>query len=199
MAGMTIATRGVAAGLPERLRAETAPWHEKVEAAANIADRVRTRDDYAELLGVFGQLHIGLEAQLCAPSWDRAWVSVGVDIDAHRRAGLLLADLDGLGATATAFPVLPPFPCFGQAMGCLYVLEGSALGGRIVAGMVRTAIGAVPTAFLTGQGRNYLWSAMRNALRTFDAQGGDGDAVVAGARSTFDLFARRLAVPVLQL
>lgn len=199
MAGMPMTARSAPAGLPERLRAETAQGHVQVEAVADITGRIRTRDDYVELLRVFGRLHIGLEAQLSAPSWQQAWVGVGVDIAAHCRAGLLVADLDGLGVTATTFPALRPFPCFGRAMGCLYVLEGSAVGGRIVAGMVRAAIGDVPTTFLSGQGRARQWPAVRNALRRFDAQGGDGDAVVAGAQWTFDVFARQLAVPVLQL
>ena len=116
----------------------------------------------------------------------------------HCRAGLLVADLAELGVTPTARSELPPFPCFGHALGCLYVLEGSALGGRIVAGMVRAAIGEVPTAFLTGQGRGHQWPAVRSALRCFDAQGGDGDAVVAGAVSTFAVFARQLAWPGVQ-
>jgi hypothetical protein len=58
---------------------------------------------------------------------------------------------------------------------------------------VRSSIGVVPTAFLTGEGRRHQWPAVRQALRRFDAQGGDGDAVVAGACSTFAVFARQLA------
>lgn len=78
-------------------------------------------------------------------------------------------------------------------MGCLYVLEGSALGGRIVAGMVRAALGEMPTSFLTGGGRRPLWPAVRAALRRYDQQDGDPDAVVDGAVSTFAIFAAGLA------
>ena len=201
MGGITVAAvaaRGGTEGLPERLRAQTARWHEKVEAVADIPGRVRTRADYIDLLGSLAGLHTGLEDQLSAPVWDRAWVDVGVDIAAHCRVGLLVADLEGLGVPPAGSTVQPPFPCFGHALGCLYVLEGSALGGRIVAEMVRAAIGAVPTAFLTGRGRGHQWPAVRHALRRFDAQDGDGDAVLAGAVSTFALFARHLAAPELQ-
>jgi heme oxygenase len=200
VAGMSVAAvvaRGGTSGLPERLRAETSQWHEKVEAVADITGRVRTEADYVALLGRLSGLHTGLEAQLCAPSWERAWLGIGVDVAAHCRVGLLDADLAELGMLPTASTVQPPFPCFGQALGCLYVLEGSALGGRMVAGMVRAAIGDVPTAFLTGRGRGHQWPAVRSALRRFDSQGGDNDAVVAGAVSTFDVFARQLAAPAL--
>ena len=196
MAGVRVAAsaRGNAAALPDRLRAETARCHELVESVADIPGRVRTRADYIRLLDVLGGLHIGLERQLSRQSWNRAWVEIGVTIAAHCRADLVIADLDGLGVTPTAPTMQPPFPCFGHALGCLYVLEGSALGGRVVAGMVRSAIGAVPTAFLTGEGRRHQWPAVRCALRRFDAQGGDSDAVVAGASSTFAVFARQLSL-----
>lgn len=197
MAGIRVIAVG-ATGLPERLRAETADWHEKVEAAADIAGRVRTRADYVGFLSRLGGLHTSFEAHLSAEPWSRDWAGVGVDIAAHCRAGLVVADLNELGMASMATPVLQPFPSFGQALGCLYVLEGSALGGRIVARAVRTVLGAVPTAFLTGQGRLHQWPAVRNALRRFDAQGGDGDEVVAGAVSTFAVFAGHLAEPALQ-
>jgi heme oxygenase len=190
---VAVVARHGAPALPERLRAETSDWHRRVEALADISGRVRTRADYVGLLdGLFG-LHAGLEAQLSERVWDRAWLGVGVDIVAHCRAGLLVADLDGLGVTRTAASVRPPFACFGRAIGCLYVLEGSALGGHVVAGMVRSAIGAVPTAFLSGRGRGHQWPAVRSALRRYEAQGGDGDAAIAGAASTFALFAGQFA------
>jgi len=193
-----VPARGGTDGLLERLRAQTARWHEKVEATADIPGRVHTRADYVDLLGSLAGLHIGLEAQLSAQVWDRAWVGVGVDIAAHCRAGLVVDDLEKLGVTPGASTVQPSFPCFGQALGCLYVLEGSSLGGRIVAGMVCAAIGEVPTAFLTGRGRGQQWPVVRRALRCFQTQGGDGDAVVDGAVSAFAVFARHLAVPGLQ-
>ncbi len=192
----TVVARREADGLPERLRARTARSHETVEAVADIPGRVRTRADYVDLLQGLAGLHSGLETQLSEEAWDRAWVGVGVNIAAHCRLASLVADLDGLGVTPGELPVHPAFPNFGQALGCLYVLEGSARGGRIVAGMVCAAIGPVPTTFLTGGGRRQQWSAVRSALRCFEAQGGDCDAVIAGALSTFDLFGQRLAGPV---
>src|ERR1700712_4935663 len=122
--------------LPERLRAETAQWHREVEALADIPSRVRTRADYTDVLVRLFELHVGLETQLSEQVWDRAWVGVGVNIAAHCRAGLLVTDLDELGVALPTSILQQPFSCFGEAIGCLYVLEGSAIGGRIVAGMV---------------------------------------------------------------
>jgi heme oxygenase (biliverdin-IX-beta and delta-forming) len=84
---------------------------------------------------------------------------------------------------------------FGHALGCLYVLEGSALGGPVIAGIVQARIGEVPASFLTGKGRTHrrAWPALLGSLRRFDVQGGDGDAVVAGASDTFAAFAEHLS------
>lgn len=200
MAELTVAAavpRGGPVGLPERLRAETAQWHHQVEAVMDVAGRVRSRADYISLLGGLAELHIGFEGHLLSPIWDREWAAVGVDISGHSRAGLLLADLHELDAPTAGCAGITALPTFGHALGCLYVLEGSALGGRVVAGMVRTAIGEVPSTFLRGQGRGHLWPAVREALRRFAEQDGDCDAVVAGAISTFVVFGRLLARPAL--
>ena len=189
------AARDSTPGLPERLRAETAPWHARVEAVIDVPGRVRTRADYVHLLGGLAELHTGLEGQLESPTWVRAWAGVRVDIAGHCRAQLLIADLAELDAPAPGPAGMSAFPSFGHALGCLYVLEGSALGGRLVAGMVRSSLGEVPTAFLTGRGRGRQWPAVRMALRRHAEQGADTDAVVAGAIATFVLFARVLARP----
>ena len=201
MAELTVAAginRGGSAGLPERLRAETAELHARVEALVDVPGRVRTRADYIDLLGALAGLHTGLEGQLVASSWDLAWAGVGIDIAGHCRAGLLSADLDELGATVADSAEIAAFPTFGHALGCLYVLEGSALGGRIVARMVNAAIGDVPTTFFSGRGRGHQWPAVRGALRRYAERGGDGDAVVTGAVATFAVFAAGLIQPAMQ-
>ncbi|MET0966560.1 MAG: biliverdin-producing heme oxygenase [Nakamurella sp.] len=201
MAELTVAagtTRGSPAGLPERLRAETAQLHARVEEVVDVAGRVRTRADYIGLLSALAGLHAGLEGQLVASNWDWAWAGVGVHIADHCRAGQLVTDLDELGAPAAGSAQIAAFPTFGHALGCLYVLEGSALGGRIVARMVNAAIGDVPTSFFSGHGRGHLWLMVREALRRYTKLGGDGDAVVTGAVATFSAFASGLAQPAMQ-
>lgn len=182
-------------GLPGRLREQTAQAHRLVEALVDIAGSVVTRADYIALLRRLHGVHSGLEDRLAEGRWDQRWAAVDVDIAAHCRSGLLIADLAELDSPVTGPSEQPPFHSFGHAMGCLYVLEGSALGGRTIAGIVRSAIGPVPTAFLTGRGRVHqaAWPAVRRSLRLFDAQGGNCNEVVAGALATFGVFGEQLA------
>jgi heme oxygenase len=178
-----------------RLRAETAGWHDQMEAVADIPGSIRTRDEYVELLSKLYELHACFENHLAATRFHEAWVSVGVDMDAHFRANLLAADLVGLGASAPTSPMTSaPFATFGHALGCLYVLEGSSLGGRTVARIVRATLGEVPMTFLTGDGRSdpVPWLSLCNALARFEARGGDGGAVVSGACGIFAAFADHL-------
>jgi heme oxygenase len=188
-----------AVGLRDRLRAETAEVHVQVEAVADVAGSVRTRDDYVELLGRLSALHSGFEHRLAAEEFVSGWKALGLDIAAHRRAYLLTADIEKLGGPASLDApgphAVPRLATFGHALGCLYVLEGSALGGPVVAGIVQARIGEVPASFLTGKGRTHrgAWPALLGALSRFDVQGGDGDGVVAGACETFAAFADQLS------
>lgn len=201
--GVAPARLGRRAGLPERLRHETADLHARVEASTDVEGAVETVEGYIALLRGWYELHRSLEARLAVSEFRQGWSEVGVDIVAHDRSGLLAADLDNLGASPTRAktrtdPTVGFRPAlsngFGAALGCLYVLEGSALGGRVVAQIVRSAIGEVPMTFLTGHGRLHPapWAAVRAALRRFEARGGQGDEVVTGARETFGFFQRRL-------
>lgn len=191
----TVGLERSAAGLRRRLRAETADWHDQVDAAVDLPASVCTRDDYADLLGLLYDLHLGFESPLAARVFSEDWRRIGIDIGRHFRAYLLASDLDGFGLSATS-KWTPAFPLstFGHALGCLYVLEGSSLGGRAIAGVVQATIGDVPTAFLTGHGRSNPapWVSVCRGLAVFDALGGDGDSVVSGACATFAAFAHRL-------
>lgn len=184
-----------AGGLPERLRAATADLHREVERAADLPGSVRDRDDYVDLLGRFHDLFAPLETRLGTGPWKPGWVDVGVELPAHRRAHLLLDDLAHLGARPPRRPVhLPQLASFGQALGCLYVLEGSALGGSVLAPAFRRTLGDLPTRFLIGDGRPVPapWRSVRSALSRFDESGGGCEDVVVGARQTFIAFGRHL-------
>ena len=81
-----------------------------------------------------------------------------------------------------------------EVWGCLYVVEGAALGGGLIAAEARR--GDLPCRFFTGTGeeRGRRWREFRSALGSWLAGAGDVPAVTASAARTFGIF-ERVCVP----
>ena len=185
------------------LRLQTAEQHLAVEAAFALPAQLADRASYAALLGLLRGFYAPLETALGAlTGWDR--LTPPIDLAARQRARLIDDDLRALGLGApptqpTRQPVhWPELDSLAQGLGCLYVLEGSALGGRIVARQARAALGAdLPVAFFTSAGREHLgadWRALQAALDTV-VDGSFAQEVVTAARQTFTAFGHHLDPP----
>ena len=182
--------------LLERLRRETSGLHREVEEMTDLPGSISSREDYSGLLQRLHGFHTAVEVRLADPSWAVGWLDLGIALPAHRRAHLLSADLTSLGALPAKAPVrLPVLDNIGQALGCLYVVEGSALGGRVLAPAFRAVLGDVPTGFFDSDERMHPhpWRSVMAGLRKFDAAAGRADDVVLGAQGTFLAFGRHLA------
>lgn len=173
----------------ERLRSETASLHAAVEREAGLVDRALTRERYRLLLARLYAFHAALEPAIARALDDPAF------FEPRRRLDRLAADLDALGAGARPAPAAaagtgPAGEA--AAFGALYVLEGSRLGGRIVARHLAALLGIGP-----GGGASYfagepgetarLWHGFGDRL-TARAPALAADAVVAGAVATFEAF-----------
>jgi heme oxygenase len=183
-------------GVLERLRRETSGLHREIEEMTDLPGSISTREDYVNLLRRLHEFHTAVEARLADPSWAMEWLDLGIALPAHRRSHLLSEDLLSLGATLKEAGVrLPRMDNIGQALGCLYVVEGSSLGGRVLAPAFRAALGDVPTAFFESDERMHPhpWRSVMAGLRKFDATAGSADDVVLGAQGTFRAFGRHLA------
>lgn len=183
--------------LPSRLRRETADLHTAVETATGLPLSIRSRLDYVSLLYRLHGFHQAAEEALANSQWSAAWAEINVDVRRHRRAHLLASDLQAMGASrpspATPLEGIDDFP---TALGCLYVIEGSSLGGRVIGPAIRSTIGDVPTSFFDSVDRGHPspWRSLKDALGRF-GDGADCDAVVKGARLTFLAFERHMAEP----
>lgn len=119
------------------LRRDTSAQHEAVETNRfnqHLASGTATAADAAWFLGKLYGFVAPLEARLAelASQLDPAW-----ELPARRRAHLILPDLHDLLGPAAAPPplaaALPPLTTLAEALGVLYVLEGSTLGGQVIA------------------------------------------------------------------
>jgi len=177
------------------LRTATAAEHGQVEATLDLMDPGLDRD---RLVGVLARLHAfwsAAEAGLDEWAARHPADAAALDWTRRRRTGLYAADLSALGGSAGADrPDLPAVHGTDEALGRLYVLEGSTLGGtfidRHLAALPGLAGGPRVRAFSPyGEDTGAMWAAFRRFTRAHVDGGGDAGRVVAAARSTFAVLA----------
>jgi heme oxygenase len=119
------------------------------------------------------------------------------DYAARLKAPLLESDLRALRLPAGQLPRcvnLPTLAGVPQLLGCLYVLEGATLGGRVITQRLAANLGlqAVSgSAFFSGYGTETAvrWHAFGRFLAETALQLDQDNLIVAGANDTFATFA----------
>ena len=176
-------THGTTAVLRRTTRAE----HQAAERAVDLAAAASSAHHYVLLLTAFATSLGPLETAV-APHLAGAGAPEEV-LAGWERLPALHGDLRALDADVPPPAGRPFLPDLGTALGIAYVLEGSRLGGRVIARVVRaglpTAAGAL--AFLEGPADALAPAARWAAVtRWLDARpAGERRAMVAGARLAF--------------
>jgi len=169
-----------------QLRAATGLAHQALEQELDWTARVATVAGYRSLLARLHGFHRSWEPAIGTALAD------GSFFDPRCRVSALARDLAFLGLSPEGIDGLPralpiPLPGPAAAMGALYVLEGSTLGGRVIGRHIATAHGLAEDglAYYTAHGARTgaMWSAFRTRLDTFEEE---ADEVVAAANGTFD-------------
>ena len=150
------------------LRDTTAEIHARLHAVPAfeaLAAGTLSLAAYVALLRRLLGFHAAVEAALAAAPSLRPY---GIDLAERRRSAALRADLATLGLPeAGPLAPLPPLGSAARALGCLYVVEGSTLGGRQLARGLDHLLpaGAVAgRAFLLGHGAA-AWGDVAGLLR----------------------------------
>ena len=172
------------------LRSGTAAEHESVERSLDLLD---PNLDPPRLTAVLTRMHgFWRAAEGGLDEWATRFPAdaEAVSWSARRRAGLFAADLDTLGAVPDGgIPQLAAVTGTDQALGRLYVLEGSTLGGTFIDRHL-TGLPALSGVRLRafspyGAETGAMWNAFRRATRDRVTRGGDPDAMLAAATGTF--------------
>ena len=177
--------------LLERLKIETRPAHDGIERAVDIESRLLTHASYQALLARFYGFHATweplAEAAIADPAFFRA----------RRKTQHLVSDLTALGMGADDIARLPvcrslmPMPDPAAAYGAMYVVEGSTLGGAIIARLVECRLGLTSDTGCRyfrsyGSAVGSMWRNFGARLQAFSSPDVD-DAIVASANRTFAL------------
>jgi heme oxygenase len=167
--------------LRARFRQATADLHARVEARLDLLAPALTAERYGHVLAVLYGYYEPLERAIAA--------APRVALPLRARAPLLAEDLGCLGVSPSAVAALPRCPYVphvggvAELAGCLYVIEGAALGGLVIGRALREERGWTCRFFHDGHGDvRRRWAAV---VAWLDALVCDADAAVAAACATF--------------
>jgi heme oxygenase len=176
--------------LTQELKENTFSEHQASEKKMIIAlKKIETREDYVRMLNWLYGFYAPMEALI----GNYLTPDHLPDIDRRSRAEFLLGDITQSGLPNPEYDIcreLPAIHSASQAIGALYVLEGSTLGGRIIADMIQRQLGpTAKTGFFQGYGAGTetMWQSFRDFLdqpRATEEQ----TAIIAAAKATFITF-----------
>jgi heme oxygenase len=190
----------VASSFLAQLRAETREAHLRMEALPSLSCLLApdlTRSEYGFALRGLHRLHAGAAGRLDA----KLAFFAGMPTFDNARLMALSEDLAWLGVTpGVKLGLAACLESAPAALGVLYVLEGSALGGRVIGKALRHSLDMQP-----GSGGNFFCGAPADTTRArwlhvSDALNRAGETLtprervrsVVAARGAFDALARAL-------
>jgi heme oxygenase len=184
----------------KRLKLATGVSHAALENQLPLMNMELSREEYRQFVSRFLGFYAPLEVHLlAAPHWQL----LGFDYCARQKTPRLTQDLLALGSSAEALATtplcadLPALTTPEQLLGCLYVIEGATLGGRVITRHLQNQLGLSPEsggAFFAGYGAQTgtHWKAFctmlsKNADGVANQAANEGRhaAIVAGANCTF--------------
>jgi len=179
-----------------QLREETRQEHELTESAFDLAQVTESVEAYRAVVARNFGFYAAFEPHL----WRAVpWSELQLSSEERRKAGTLRADLTALGfseAEIEALPTcdrLPSLVTPERAIGAMYVLEGSTLGGQIIGREIDRRLGLSPengAAFFASYAAQIgtRWRAFGAAVERYAEAGGDINGMINGARATFSAY-----------
>lgn len=179
-----------------RLREKIMPLHDEAETKGplrHILDKSINLEDYNKVLTrLYG---------FVGPAESMIWAHVGNDFfqgdySTRRRISHLEKDLLFLGTAVDSIGSIPLcsdisiIENFSEALGILYLFEGSRLGGLVLTKALREKFnfqGYGGCAYFGSNGLEVpdLWKSFKDEMEKYVEQGGDGDRIIDSASTAF--------------
>jgi heme oxygenase len=185
-----------------QLKSQTQAEHTQLETRLDLFCRVQDLPAYRQVVAGFLGIYEPLEENL-VQSMD--WMAAGWPMPAERKTPWLLEDLRAMGVDAGSAARLPRCPnppvprTMAAAVGCLYVLEGSTLGGKVISRQFAQTLGIHPGnggRFFAGYGEDTVphWRLFGAWVQSVEATL-DPEQAVNAAKETFQRFDEWLNSP----
>ena len=176
----------------QRLKAGTSDVHRRIEERVPVFSPTFALADYCILLERFYGFWAPLEAKL---SQLHVLRDAELDLAGRMKSFLLERDLRILGLQPALLPQcdnLPVVESFVQGLGCLYVLEGSTLGARVISRHLKDKLhladGSGASFFNAyGDSVGQRWNDFRS-FATARVITEDAEEMITAARRTFECF-----------
>lgn len=176
----------------DTLKEETKQAHQSLEKI--IVQRIkaiRSPEEYKKLLQFFYSYFQPVE-QLIDPFLN---TDIVPDFTERRKASAILQDIRAIGGSESKQAnsnYLPSIQNTADALGALYVLEGSTLGGAFIAKMLyqQAAVPDEQLHFFKGYGEKgmVMWKDFVTAINHFVEKNGKEAEVINAAKDTFKQF-----------
>ncbi len=177
----------------ERLRSETKHNHLALEKAMIPGlKQATTPEAYAKILNVFYGYFKAIETLLDAQLDEKI-------IPAYRerrKSHVILEDLKAMNLNGSLPPVatdLPKISTLYEALGAMYVLEGSTLGGQVITKMLKQNLNVNDTTYLNffsgyGEETQKMWGSFMATLNKYAEDESKHDEIITAAIETFAKF-----------
>lgn len=173
------------------LRMETRNEHTAIEAVMPFAQPNFDRRAYRRLLEKFLAFYRPLEERIQAHQELR---ERGFDYSTRAKTPYLEMDLRALGVDPATVPsapaeALPVINAYDRLLGCLYVIEGSTLGGQLLKKNLGEKLGLAPheISFYGSYGAvvGQKWAEFLEFLNSQEVDSAANERALLGARETF--------------
>jgi len=184
----------------DNLRTATSQSHINLEAlpiSASIMNPEVTNSEYALYLRLMYDVVKDAEDNIFP-----AVASVITDLEERNKAYLLEKDLKALGnfTENSSKPVSGSLnnPSMAFALGIMYVIEGSSLGGRVILKNINAALGhdiENGAAYFGGYGgqTGSYWKNFLGMLTEYETENNNADEIIAGADYAFNAISRHFS------
>ncbi len=178
--------------IQERLKYLSAHFHEAVQEngyAKALFEGKMDKTKYREWLLRYYAFHASVEPKLLA--FSPMFEQHGIDIAERMRVEKLKDDLCALAPQETftcSKADTPKIDTFGEAVGALYVLEGSTMGGEIIKNEIIKQLGEdTPTTYFYpyGERKMEMWVRYLGSLEEISASLQKNEEIILGACATF--------------
>ena len=172
------------------LRENTKSAHEQLERSDFIMPSTEQLPRYSMLIGAMLSFHRAIEREF--RRFEHELNGRGFEMNGRYKTTLLEAESNALESPAVDEPLLH-FATAAHAAGGVYVMEGSTLGGTLIARSVNRHLGLQSRYYgCYGSETAQRWRATSQLLDAFPSTSRDISAMVHGANLTFATLRRHL-------